>query len=192
MNDTVRIRQEKILSKEKYLLKKVTFELQQKDGTRQSKSNEVYDTGNAASVLLYNKEQKKVILTRQFRLPTYLNGNMGGQLMEACAGKLDDESPEEGIKREIAEETGYKVGKVEQVMKVYTSPGAVTELLYLFVAAYTPEMKKGEGGGLKEEQEEVQVLEMPFEEAMQLLKQGEIKDAKTVILLQYAALHQLV
>ena len=192
MNDSIHIKQEEVLSKKKYLLKSVSFDYQKEDGTRQTKKNEVYDMGNATSVLLYNKEQKKVILTKQFRLPTYLNGNTSGQLLETCAGKLDEESPEEGIKREIAEETGYKIDRVERVMDVYTSPGTVTELLYLFVAAYTPDMKQGEGGGLKEEQEDVQVLEMPFEEAMNLLKRGEIKDAKTVILLQYAALHQLV
>ena len=192
MSEKVNIKKTETIADQKNTLKKVTFDYQKKNGDWQTKTNELYDMGDATSVLLYNKEQKKVILTRQFRLPTYMNGNKSGMLIETCAGKLGDESPEEGIKREILEETGFKIDTVQKVMEVYTTPGTVTELLYLFVAAYTDDMKTAEGGGLEEEQEEVQVMELPFEEAMNMMKNGEIKDAKTVILLQYAALMQLL
>lgn len=192
MSNNIRIVKTETLSRKKYWLKEVTFEYEQKDGTRQTKTHEVYDMGDATTVLLYNKERKTIILTKQFRLPTFLNGNKDGMMIEACAGKLDDEDAAAGIKREIKEETGYEVEEVQKIMEVYSTPGTVTEKLYLFVAAYAPHMKTGEGGGLPEEQEHVQVMELSFDKAWQMMNNGEIKDAKTIILLQYAFIHHLL
>lgn len=141
---------------------------------------------------MYNKEQHTVVLTRQFRLPTFLNGNPTGLLIEACAGMLDKDKPEEAIIRETEEETGYKVTDVHKVLEAYMSPGAVTELLYLYVGQYSKEMKVSEGGGLEEEHEDIEVLELDFEQAIQMIKRGEIKDAKTLLLLQYAQIHHLM
>lgn len=192
MSNNIHIVKTETLSQKKYWLKEVTFEYEQKDGTRQTKTHEVYDMGDVTTVLLYNKEQKTIILTKQFRLPTFLNGNKDGMMIEACAGKLDDEDAASGIKREIKEETGYEVEEVQKIMEVYSTPGTVTEKLYLFVAAYAPHMKISEGGGLAEEQEHVQVMELSFDEAWQMVNKGEIKDAKTIILLQYAFIHRLL
>jgi GDP-mannose pyrophosphatase NudK len=188
MNDEVKIKKTEILWKEKHTLKKITFEHIQKDGTRQEKTSEVYHMGNAVTVLLYNSQQKTVVLTKQFRLPSYLNGNKTGMLIEACAGKIGNESPEESVKREIEEETGYKVPVVKKIFEAYTSPGTITELLYFFVAEYNPSMKVSEGGGLKEEKEDVEVIELPFARTMQMISNGEITDAKTIMLLLYAKL----
>jgi len=188
----VKIKQTEILSDEHYTLKRITFDLQKKNGDWETQQREIFDHGNAASALLYDPNRRTVILTRQFRLPTYINGNPTGNLLEACAGLLEEgEDPAETIKREILEETGYEVKEVEKIMEVYTSAGSLTELLHLYIAPYTPEQKKAEGGGLEEEGEEVHVLEMPFDEAVHLLEKGEIKDAKTVMLLQYALLKKL-
>src|SRR5206468_2044070 len=151
-----------------------------------------YDMGNAATVLLYNCQQKTIILTKQFRLPSFINGNKTGMLIEACAGKIDNENPEEGIKREIEEETGYRVPVVQKVFEAYSSPGTVTEIIYFFIAEYNASMKVNDGGGLKEEHEEIEVMEIPFEEAMQMIDSGEIKDAKTIMLLLYVKAHNLL
>ena len=138
------------------------------------------------------KENKTVILTRQFRLATLLNKNPGGMLIEACAGSLDEVDPKECMIRETREETGYHIEDAQKVLELYVSPGAVTELMYLYVAEYTPEMKKSIGGGLEEENERIEVLEMPFSEAVEMVKNGKIKDAKTILLIQYAQLNNLV
>jgi GDP-mannose pyrophosphatase NudK len=189
----VKINDVKILSDEHYVLKKLDFELQQDNGDWKNKKREVFDHGNAVTALLYNKEEKTIILTRQFRIATYVNGNASGMLTETCAGLIDkNETPEETIKREIKEETGYELSCVEKVYQAYTSAGSLTELLYLYVAPYTKTQKVSEGGGLKNEGEHVQVLEMPFEEAKSMLENGEIQDAKTIILLQYALLKGLL
>ncbi len=185
----VNILKNEILSDNWYLLRKITFEHQAKDGTWETLSREAYDRGNGATILLYNKTAQTVILTRQFRLPTYLNGNESGYLVECCAGLLDEDNPEECIKRETQEETGYKVSEVKKVFEAYMSPGSVTELLYFFVAEYSGAMKVGDGGGLKEETENIQVLELPFIEALAMIEKGEIKDAKTIMLLQYAQIN---
>ena len=148
--------------------------------------------GNATTVLLYNSQQKTVILTKQFRLPSFINGNKTGILIETCAGKIDNESPEDGIKREIEEETGYRIPVVQKVFEAYSSPGTVTEIIYFFIAGYNASMKVSDGGGLKEEKEEIEVMEIPFEEAMQMIDTGEIKDAKTIMLLLYAKVHDLL
>lgn len=192
MSMDIKIEKEEVLSNDKYKLDKITFSYTDKNGKRQQKKNEVYNMGNATTVLLYNKEKKTVLLTKQFRLPSYLNGNASGLLIETCAGKLDDESPEEGIKREIEEEMGYKVPAVQKIMEAYTTPGSVAELIYFFVAEYKDSMKVSDGGGLKTEQEEVEVLELPFTTALQMMQSNEIKDAKTIMLLQYAQLHHLL
>ena len=189
----VKINDAKVLSNEHYTLKQIDYELQKKNGEWENQKREVFDHGNAVTALLYNKEHKTVILTRQFRIATYVNGNKDGMLTETCAGLIDkNESPEETIKREIKEETGYAIDQVEQVYKAYSSAGSLTELLYFYVASYSKEQKVTEGGGLEKEGEDVEVLEMPFEDAIQMLERGEIQDAKTIILLQYARLKGLV
>ena len=192
MNNNVRILKTEILSDNWYTLKKISYEYLKKDGTWQTQTREAYDRGNGAAILLYNIESKTIILTRQFRMPTFINGNGDGMMIEACAGLLDDDDPEECIKRETEEETGYKVTDVRKIFEAYMSPGSVTEILHFFVAEYTKEMKQGHGGGMEHEQEEIEVLELSFEKAFKMITDGEIKDAKTIILLQYARLQNLL
>jgi len=181
-----------ILSDNWYTLKKVSYQYLKNDGSWELQTREAYDRGNGATILLYNSEEKKIILTRQFRLPTYVNGNEDGMMIEACAGLLDKDNPEDCIRKETEEETGYKVTKVRKIFEAYMSPGSVTEILYFFVAEYTSDMKVSEGGGLAEEQENIEVLELDAEAAYQMVNKGEIIDAKTIMLLQYAQLNQLV
>ncbi|MDQ3291318.1 MAG: GDP-mannose pyrophosphatase NudK [Bacteroidota bacterium] len=192
MNEKVKIQKTEVLSDNWYTLRKVTYDYLTDEGTWQTQSREAYDRGNGATILLYNKEQKTVILTRQFRLPTYVNGNPTGMLIEACAGLLDKDNAEDCIKRETEEETGYKVSEVRKIFEAYMSPGSVTEILYFFVAEYAKDMKVNEGGGVEHEQENIEVLELPLDEALQMIKTGEIKDAKTIMLLQYAKLENLL
>lgn len=184
-NPDITILKTDILSNNWYTLNKVTFTVRKKDGTTEIQSREAYDRGNGAVILLYNKISDTVILTRQFRLPTYINGNTSGMLIEACAGLLDNDNPEDCIKRETEEETGYKISKVEKVFEAYMSPGSVTEILYFFVAEYSSDMKITDGGGLEEEGEQIEVLELSFNEALTMIDTGEIKDAKTIMLLQH-------
>jgi nudix-type nucleoside diphosphatase (YffH/AdpP family) len=189
----VRIKSTEIVSDSHYKLKKVKFDLQKNDGSWESHEKEVFDHGNAATALLYNKEQRTVILTKQFRIPTYLNGNPSGMLMETCAGLLEEgESPADTMKREIKEETGYAVGDLQKIYEAYTSAGSVTEMVYFYLAEYTKEQKVSEGGGLKEEGEDIKILELNFDEALQRMDNGEIKDVKTILLLQYVRLKQLL
>ncbi|REC59700.1 GDP-mannose pyrophosphatase NudK [Chryseobacterium pennae] len=184
-NPNITILKTDILSDNWYTLNKVTFTVRKKDGTTETQSREAYDRGNGAVILLYNKVSNSVILTRQFRLPTYINGNTSGMLIEACAGLLDNDNPEDCIKRETEEETGYKISKVEKVFEAYMSPGSVTEILHFFIAEYSNEMKINDGGGLEEEGENIEVLELSFDEALTMIDTGEIKDAKTMMLLQH-------
>ena len=177
-----------ILSDNWYVLRKITYEYTLKNGQREVQSREAYDRGNGAVILLYNKAQKTVILTRQFRMPTYVNGNPDGMLIEACAGLLDKDNAEDCIKRETEEETGYRIESVKKVFEAYMSPGSVTEILYFFIAEYTAGMKINEGGGLQHEQENIEVLEIPFETALAMMADGRIKDGKTIMLLQYLKL----
>ena len=142
--------------------------------------------------MLYNKEHKSVILTRQFRAPTYINGNETGMMIETCAGLLDKDNPEDCIRKETQEETGYEIDKVTKVFEVYMSPGSVTEIIHFFIAEYTSNMKTTSGGGLEDEQEEIQVLELPFDTALQMIKSGEIKDGKTIMLLQHLRLENIL
>jgi GDP-mannose pyrophosphatase NudK len=187
----VNILDTKVLSDNWYILKKITYEWIRKDGQKEVQSREAYDRGNGATILLYNKDQQTVILTRQFRLPTYINGNEDGMLIEACAGLLDKDNAEDCIRRETEEETGYRIDNVQKVFEAYMSPGSVTEILYFFIAEYTPLMKIGDGGGLEHEQENIEVLELPFATALEMVKNGAIRDAKTIMLIQYLQIHNL-
>lgn len=188
----IRLLKTEILSDNWYVLKKVTYAYRKPGGDWEEHVREAYDRGNGATILLYNKEQQTVILTRQFRLPTYINGNSSGMLIETCAGLLDQDNPEDCIRRETEEETGYQVSHVEKVMEAYMSPGSVTEIIHFFVAEYTPDMKMTDGGGIAHEQENIEVLEYKLEQALTMVASGEIRDGKTILLLQYAALHKLM
>lgn len=192
MIDNIKILDTKVLSDNWYVLKKITYEYSKKDGTKLTQSREAYDRGNGATILLYNKEQKTVILTRQFRLPTFVNGNETGMLIEACAGLLDKDNAEVCIKRETEEETGYKITDVRKIFEAYMSPGSVTEILYFFIAEYSKEMKVSEGGGLEDEEENIEVLEFDIEKAMKMIESGEIKDGKTIMLLQHIKLNKIL
>ncbi len=191
-NGKIRNLQLEVLSDNWYTLRKANFEYLNKKGKWEQQSREAYDRGNGAVILLYNQEDQTVILTRQFRLPTLVNGNESGMLIEACAGLLDDESPEKAIRRETEEETGYHIQNVEKIFEAYMSPGSVTEILYFFIAAYTESMKQSEGGGAEEEHEEIEVLKVNFEKAMEMIDTGEIKDAKTIMLLQHLRLKNIL
>jgi GDP-mannose pyrophosphatase NudK len=188
----VKILDEQVLSNNWYTLKKYTYEIVKKDGSLQKQTREVYDRGNGAVILLYNPENKTIILTRQFRLPSFVNGNPQGLLIEACAGLLDQDNPEEAIKRETEEETGYRISEVKKIFEAYMSPGSVSEILYFFIAAYQPSMKVHSGGGIAHEQEDIEVLEMDFEKAYTMMETGEIKDAKTILLLQYLKIKKIM
>jgi GDP-mannose pyrophosphatase NudK len=191
-NDKIKIIKTEVLSNNWYLLKKITYDYLKKDGTWQTQNREAYDRGNGATILLYNKEFKTVILTRQFRLPTFINGNDTGMLIEACAGLLDKDDPEECIKRETEEETGYKILDVKRVFEAYMSPGSVTEILYFFIGEYVKSMKISDGGGIENEQEEIEVLELSIDKALHLIDTGEIRDGKTIMLLQYIKLKSVL
>ncbi|MDY0930314.1 GDP-mannose pyrophosphatase NudK [Chryseobacterium sp. CFBP8996] len=188
----VSIEKTEILSDNWYTLKKITFNIKKENGDTETQSREAYDRGNGAVILLYNTHTKNVILTRQFRLPTYINGNLDGMLIEACAGLLDNDNPEDCIKRETEEETGYKISKVEKIFEAYMSPGSVTEILHFFIAEYSDDMKINDGGGLEEEGENIEVLQLQFDETLSMIDKGEIKDAKTIMLLQYLRLKNIL
>jgi GDP-mannose pyrophosphatase NudK len=191
-SNKVKILKDEVLSDNWYTLRKITFTHQLRNGSWQEQTREAYDRGNGATILLYNKIQRSVILTRQFRLPTFINGNPTGMLIEACAGLLDRDNAEDCIRRETEEEIGYQIGDVEKIFELYMSPGSVTEILYFFIAEYSKDMKVNEGGGATYEQENIEVLELPFQKALEMMYNGEIKDAKTVILLQHLQLHSLI
>jgi GDP-mannose pyrophosphatase NudK len=191
-NSAIKVLENKVLSDQFYVLRRLTFERMERSGARVTQVREVYDRGNGAAILLYNRAAKTVILTRQFRMPTFVNGNPTGMLIECCAGLLDRDNAEEAIRRETEEETGYKIRSVEKVLEAYMSPGSVTEILYLFVAEYSKEMKVGDGGGLEEESEDIEVLEIPYSRAWEMVVAGEIRDGKTILLLQYAELKKLM
>lgn len=181
-----------ILSDNWYTLNKYTYEYQKEDGSWETQIRETYDRGNGAAILLYNKGKGTVILTKQFRMPTYVNGNSSGMMIEVCAGVLDGADPEECIKKEVEEETGYRIDHVKKVFESYMSPGAVTEILHFFIGEYQAQMKISEGGGAEGESENIEVLEMLFDVALEMITNGEIKDAKTIMLLQYARLNNII
>jgi nudix-type nucleoside diphosphatase (YffH/AdpP family) len=183
----IRIREVRVLSNDWYELKKTTFDWLRADGTWQTVSRETYDRGNGATLLPYNLRDRTVLLTRQFRYPAYVNGH-DDLLIETAGGLLDEASPEDRIRSEVEEETGYRLRHVRKVFECFMSPGSVTERLHFFVAEYDAGMRVADGGGVAAEGEEIQVLELPFEEAMAMVERGGIADAKTIMLLQYAAL----
>src|SRR4051812_2744845 len=190
MPENVKILATEVLSNNFFPLKKVKYELTKNDGTTEELSREVYVSSNGATVLLFNMENETVILTRQFRLPTYVNKNTSGMMIETCAGIVEEnEDPKDAIIREIEEETGYRVDEVKKIFEMYMTPGSVAEMLHFFVAEYTPEQRVHEGGGLEEENEDIEVIDLPFEEAYDKILSGEIKDAKTALLLQYARIY---
>lgn len=192
MNSNVKVIEEKVLSNNWYVLKKITFNYKSKSGEWQTQAREAYDRGNGAVILLYNTDNQTVVLTEQFRMPTYVNGNETGMLIEACAGLLDKDNPEDCIRRETEEETGYRIGEVKKVFEAYMSPGSVTEILYFFIAEYSKAMKVNDGGGAEHEQENIEVLEIPFKKALEMIENGEIKDGKTIMLLQYLQLKNIL
>lgn len=189
VHNRVRIQNVEVLSDDWYVLKKTTFDFLRSSGEWQTQSRETYDRGNGATLLLYNLKQQSVILTRQFRFPAYVNGHDEGFLIETAAGLLDQASPEERIKKEVEEETGYRVNQVSKVFEAYMSPGSVTEKLYFFVAEYDASSKMNLGGGVETEGEDIEVLEFPIQTCMEMIQAGEIKDGKTIMLLQHAALN---
>lgn len=191
-SDRVKNLKTKLLSDNWYTLNKVTFDYQKKNGEWETQHREAYDRGNGATILLYNKRKRTVILIKQFRLPTFVNGNDSGLLIEACAGLLDEHNAEECIRKEAEEETGYQLKEVKKIFEAYMSPGSVTEIVHFFVAEYDSDMKVGEGGGLDDEQEDIEVLELNFDKALAMITTGEIKDGKTIMLLQYSKLHNLL
>ena len=189
-NSPVRITSQELLSDNWYLLKKYSFDLRRRDGSWQAQTREVYDRGNGATILLYNTQQRTVLLIRQFRMPTFVNGH-DGYLIEAAAGLLDNASPEERIRLEAEEETGYRIGHVEKIYSAFMSPGSVTERIHFFIGEYQPGDRVSEGGGLAEEGEDIDVLELGFDEAIAMVTRGEIVDGKTIMLLQYLELRLL-
>jgi len=188
VSERVRVQSVQVLSDDWYVLKKTTFDFLRSDGSWQRQSRETYDRGNGATILLYNLERKTVILVRQFRYPAFVNG-WNDLLIEAPAGLLDEASPEERIKSEVEEETGYRVSQVRKIFEAYMSPGSVTEKLYFFVAEYDADSKVSDGGGVEHEGEDIDALEINIEAALEKINSGEIVDGKTIMLLQHAALN---
>jgi nudix-type nucleoside diphosphatase (YffH/AdpP family) len=188
VSDRIHVQNVRVLSDNYATLKDTTFEWRRADGEWQTQHRETYDRGNAATLLPYNLAQRTVVLVRQFRYPAFVNG-YDDLLIETAAGLLDNESPEVRIRAEAEEETGYRLGDIRKVFEAFMSPGSVTEKLHFFVAEYEPAMKIGSGGGIADEGEEIEVLELPIDSALGMIGDGRIADAKTIMLLQYAALH---
>ena len=191
-NDYLKNIRKKLLSDNWYTLNKFTYDFKLNSGKWIEQQRECYDRGNGAAILLYNKDKGTIVLTKQFRMPTYINGNNDGFMVEACAGLLDDDNPEDCIRKEAEEETGYRISEVTKVLEAYSSPGSVTEILHFFVAEYSAEMKVSEGGGVESETEDIEVLELPFSDALKMIVSGEIVDMKTIILIQYAQINKLL
>jgi nudix-type nucleoside diphosphatase (YffH/AdpP family) len=188
VSDRIRVKSVRLLSDDYATLKSTTFEWRRASGEWQTQARETYDRGNAAALLLYNLAQRSVVLVRQFRYPAYVSG-YDDLLIEAAAGLLDDETPEIRIRAEAEEETGYRLGDIRKVLEAFMSPGALTEKMHFFVAEYSPSMRVGSGGGLAAEGEDIEVLELPIDQALAMIGDGRIVDAKTILLLQYAALN---
>lgn len=190
MSIKIEVIKDKILSDNYFILRNITYDLYRNEAEAIRHKREVYDRGNGATILLYNREKKTVVLTRQFRIATWVNGNTDGMLIEACAGLLDADEPEVCARKEAIEETGYQVGEVEKVFELYMSPGGVTELIYFYIAEYTDAHREHAGGGIDDE--DIDVLELPFTQALAMVANGEIRDGKTVILLQLLQLRGLM
>ncbi len=187
-NPRVRVEEVEVLSCDWYVLRRTTFDYRHSDGHWSREQRETYDRGDGATILLYDAERRTVLLTCQFRLPAYVNGHPDGMLVETAAGLLDGDTPEEAVRREAAEETGHTVGTPERVFEVYMSPGSVTERLHFFAAPYGPATSTDAGGGIAAEGEDISTLEVPFDEALAMIRSGAVADAKTIMLLQWAAL----
>ncbi|MEB4676726.1 GDP-mannose pyrophosphatase NudK [Enterobacteriaceae bacterium G50] len=183
MSFKIELIKDKVLSENYFILRNITYDLTRKNGEVIRHKREVYDRGNGATILLYNPRKKNVVLVRQFRVATWVNGNADGRLIETCAGLLDDDEPEVCIRKEAIEETGYQVGEVRKIFQLYMSPGGVTEIVHLFIGEYDDTQRRNAGGGVDDE--DIEVLEIPFTEALAMMARGEICDGKTVILLQY-------
>jgi len=188
VSDRIRVHNVRLVSDNHSVLKTTTFEWRRANGEWQTQARESYDRGNGATLLPYNLAQRSVVLVRQFRYPAYVNGH-DDLLIEAAAGLLDNQSPENRIRAEVEEETGYRLGHVRKVFEAFMSPGAVTEKLHFFVAEYEPHMRIGSGGGIASEGEDIEVLELPIDQTLAMIADGRIADAKTIMLLQYAALN---
>ena len=192
MEDRVRIKEVRILADDWSILKKTTFDIRRQDGSWQTVARETYDRGNGAAILLFNREHKSVLLTRQFRFPAFVNGCEDGMLIEVCAGLLENDDSESAIRRETEEETGYHLGPVTKLFTAYMSPGSVTEKLHFFAAPYDPAERRSAGGGVADHGEEIELVELGLDEALRMIETGEIQDGKTIMLLQYAKLKGLV
>lgn len=192
MPNEIWIVKSEVLHQSKYTLKKVTYEVPDAHGNIKQQTREVYHRGDAAAILLYNNEHKTVVLTKQFRLPSFLNGNSNGHLIEVCAGMLDNDDAETCARREAEEESGYRAEAVKHAFDAYTSPGGVTEIIHCFTGSYTPGKKIGSGGGLAHEGEQIELLEPTLDEALRMIDCGDIKDAKTIMLLQWMKLKNII
>ena len=188
ISDRIRVKDVRLLSDNHYILKTTTFEWRRNSGEWQTQHRETYDRGNGATLLPYNLAKRTVVLVKQFRYPAYVNG-YDDLMIEAAAGLLDNASPENRIRAEAEEETGYRLGEIKKVFEAFMSPGAVTEKLHFFVAEYESSMRIGSGGGIADEGEDIEVLELPIDSALAMIADGRIADAKTIMLLQYAALN---
>lgn len=187
-NPNVVVRDVEVTSNGWYVLRRTTFDYRRRDGRWVTQSRETYDRGNGATILLYDVERRTVLLTRQFRFPVYVNGHADGMLVEAAAGLLDEDDPETAIRREAVEETGVTVGELTHVFDVFMSPGSLTEQIHFYAAPYAPEDRTSAGGGLEHEGEDIEIVELDFDEALMMVADGRINDAKTILLLQWAAL----
>ena len=192
MNDFVKIISVETLYKGWSELRRYVLDYTRKDGTQEKQIREIYNSGDGAAILLHNNTTKKVMLVRQFRLPALLNGHTDGMLLEACAGMLDENDAENAIIREVYEETGIHITKAEKIFEAFATPGAHMEKIHFFTAEYTEEHKAHDGGGLPEETEEIELVELSYEEIPGYIKRGKITDIKTIALLQYGLLHKLL
>ncbi len=188
ISDRIRVKNVRLLSDNHYTLKTTTLEWRRADGEWQTQHRETYDRGNGATLLPYNLARRTVMLVKQFRYPAYVNG-CDDLLIEAAAGLLDNASPEKRIRAEAEEEIGYRLRDIRKIFEAYMSPGSVTEKLHFFVGEYQPDMKIGSGGGNPDEGEDIEVLELSIADALAMIADGRIMDAKTIMLLQWARLH---
>ncbi|WP_423919353.1 NUDIX domain-containing protein [Frigoribacterium sp. 2-23] len=188
-NADVRVRDVEVTSDGWHVLRRTTFDVRGRDGRWSTQQRETYDRGNGATILLYDAARGTVLLTRQFRYPAYVNDHPDGMLIEAAAGLLDEDDPETAIRREAHEELGVEVGDLTHVFDAYMSPGSVTERVHFYAAPYSPGDRTGAGGGVAAEGEDIEILELPLDEALAMIDDGRIADGKTIMLLQWAALH---
>lgn len=189
-NPDVVVRDVELTSAGWHVLRRTTLDHRRRDGTWHTVQRETYDRGDGATILLHDDARSTVLLTRQFRFPAYVNDHPDGMLLETAAGLLDDDDPETAIRREVAEELGVTVGPVAHVFTAYMSPGSVTEKVYFYAAPYTPLDRTGPGGGVAAEGEDIEVVELDLDEALAMVHDGRVVDGKTIMLLQWWALHR--